>query len=171
MGTAVRQELGQNDSRLHGGNRYMPFAFTEPGVAMLSSVLHSERAIQVNIEIMRVFIQLRKQPNSHQLESLESKLDMLQQRFDQFEAQSRSQKSHDPVSLIQNIVARHWGLKIENLKSATRRKAISLPRQIAIYLIREQMQISFSEIGVHFGERDHTSILYAYLNRRAVLHL
>ena len=42
-----------------GGRRYAPLAFTEPGVAMLSSVLTSERAAQVNISIMRTFIKLR----------------------------------------------------------------------------------------------------------------
>jgi len=44
----------------HGGRRYLPFAFTEQGVAMLSSVLHSERAVQVNIAVMRAFIKLRE---------------------------------------------------------------------------------------------------------------
>ena len=43
-----------------GGRRYLPYAFTEQGVAMLSSVLNSERAIQVNIEIMRTFTRLRR---------------------------------------------------------------------------------------------------------------
>ncbi|MEI6791093.1 MAG: ORF6N domain-containing protein, partial [Myxococcaceae bacterium] len=43
---------------------YMPFAFTESGIAMLSGVLHSQKAIQVNIEIMRAFVQLRKQPKA-----------------------------------------------------------------------------------------------------------
>lgn len=43
-----------------GGRRYMPYVFTEQGVAMLSSVLHSTQAIQVNIEIMRAFVQLRQ---------------------------------------------------------------------------------------------------------------
>jgi hypothetical protein len=43
----------------HGGRRYMPFAFTEQGVAMLSSVLNSPRAIAVNIEIMRTFVHMR----------------------------------------------------------------------------------------------------------------
>ena len=42
-----------------GGTRYRPYAFTEHGVAMLSSVLNSERAVQVNIEIVRTFIRLR----------------------------------------------------------------------------------------------------------------
>lgn len=44
----------------HGGRRYRPYAFTEQGVAMLSSVLRSKRAITVNIEIMRAFVRLRR---------------------------------------------------------------------------------------------------------------
>jgi ORF6N domain len=43
----------------HGGRRYTPYVFTEQGVAMLSSVLNSERAIAINIEIMRAFVKLR----------------------------------------------------------------------------------------------------------------
>ena len=43
-----------------GGHRYLPLVFSEQGVAMLSSVLHSPRAVQVNIAIMRVFVHLRK---------------------------------------------------------------------------------------------------------------
>jgi hypothetical protein len=43
-----------------GGTRFLPYAFTEPGVAMLSSVLNSDRAVQVNIQIMRAFIRLRE---------------------------------------------------------------------------------------------------------------
>jgi hypothetical protein len=61
-----------------GGRRYLPYAFTEQGVAMLSSVLHSPRAIAVNIEIMRTFIRLRRMLASHadlarKLEALEKK--------------------------------------------------------------------------------------------------
>src|SRR6266568_3254114 len=43
-----------------GGRRYLPYAFTEQGVAMLSSVLRSARAVEVNIAIMRTFVQLRR---------------------------------------------------------------------------------------------------------------
>lgn len=46
-------------SSLHGGRRFRPFVFTEQGVAMLSSVLNSNRAIRVNVEIMRAFVRLR----------------------------------------------------------------------------------------------------------------
>jgi len=43
-----------------GHSKYLPYAFTEQGVGMLSSVLHSKRAVQVNIEIMRTFVRLRR---------------------------------------------------------------------------------------------------------------
>jgi phage regulator Rha-like protein len=48
-----------------GGMRYSPYAFTEQGVAMLASVLHSKRAIQVNIAIMRAFVKLRQILSTH----------------------------------------------------------------------------------------------------------
>ncbi|MBS4028500.1 MAG: ORF6N domain-containing protein [Ignavibacteriales bacterium] len=56
-------ETSKTDNR--GGRRYMPFAFTEQGVAMLSSVLRSDRAVVVNIEIMRAFVQLREFLSTH----------------------------------------------------------------------------------------------------------
>ncbi len=68
-----------------GGRRSAPYAFTEQGVAMLSSVLRSQRAVQVNIEIMRAFVQLRKMLQSHV--DLARKLDTLERRYDtQFKA-------------------------------------------------------------------------------------
>jgi hypothetical protein len=63
-----------------GGRRYPPYAFTEQGVAMLSSVLRSQRAIQVNIEVMRAFIRLRKMLASHV--DLARKLDALEKKYD-----------------------------------------------------------------------------------------
>jgi len=50
----------------HGKRRFLPYAFTEPGVAMLSSVLNNERAIEVNITIMRAFIRLRQMMESNE---------------------------------------------------------------------------------------------------------
>ncbi|OGS91642.1 MAG: DNA-binding protein [Gallionellales bacterium GWA2_60_18] len=63
-----------------GGRRYAPYAFTEQGVAMLSSVLHSERAIQVNIEIMRAFVRLRQMLSSNA--ELARKLNALEKKYD-----------------------------------------------------------------------------------------
>ena len=61
-------------------SKYLPYAFTEQGVAMLSSVLHSQRAIQVNIEIMRAFIRLRQMLATHI--ELARKLDAMERRYD-----------------------------------------------------------------------------------------
>jgi hypothetical protein len=63
-----------------GGSRYAPFVFTEQGIAMLSSVLRSERAIQVNIAIMRTFVRLREalgnsKELARRLKELETKSD------------------------------------------------------------------------------------------------
>jgi len=59
----MRSQSGTSSS--WGGSRYLPYAFTEQGVAMLSSVLHSPRAVLVNIEIMRAFVRLRQMLESN----------------------------------------------------------------------------------------------------------
>ena len=63
-----------------GGRRTRPYAFTEQGVAMLSSVLKSPRAIQVNIEIMRAFVRLRQMVTSNA--DLARKLNALERKYD-----------------------------------------------------------------------------------------
>lgn len=68
-----------------GGRRTPPFAFTEQGVAMLSSVLHSERAVQVNIQIMRAFVRLRQLLGSH--EDLRRKLDAVERQLARHDGQ------------------------------------------------------------------------------------
>lgn len=68
-----------------GGIRYMPYAFTEQGVAMLSGILRSERAVEVNIAIMRTFVQLRKLMGSNK--ELAKKIESLERKYDeQFQA-------------------------------------------------------------------------------------
>ena len=64
-----------------GGSRYLPMAFTEQGVAMLSSVLNSERAIQVNIHIMRAFTKLRKMLVGY--EELQKKIEAMESQYDE----------------------------------------------------------------------------------------
>jgi len=61
-----------------GGRRYIPFAFTEQGVAMLSSVLNSPQAIRINIEIMRAFVRLREMISTNK--ELSEKLDELERK-------------------------------------------------------------------------------------------
>jgi len=63
-----------------GGTRKLPFVFTQEGVAMLSSVLNSQRAIKVNIQIMRAFVKLKELLLTHK--DLAIKIDMLERKYD-----------------------------------------------------------------------------------------
>jgi len=75
--SSLRSQIGTSR---WGGRRYPPYAFTEQGVAMLSSVLHSDRAIHVNIEIMRAFVRLRQLLASNT--ELARKLATLERKYD-----------------------------------------------------------------------------------------
>ena len=68
-------------SSFHGGRRRPPYAFTEQGVAMLSSVLRSARAVEVNIAIMRTFVQLRRLMDSNR--DLARKIEALEKKYDE----------------------------------------------------------------------------------------
>jgi len=75
---ALRRQIGASSA--WGGRRYPPYAFTEQGVAMLSSVLRGPRAVQVNIGIMRAFVELRRMLASS--EELSRRLDALEAKYD-----------------------------------------------------------------------------------------
>jgi len=106
-------------SKGKGGRRYPPYAFTEQGVAMLSSVLNSKRAIQVNIQIMRAFTQLRQMLLTHK--DLKKKIEAMEKKYDKqfkivFEAIKQLLEAtglrlgllinfgHDPKATIERIV-------------------------------------------------------------------
>jgi ORF6N domain-containing protein len=100
-----REEFGNLKSQIAiastgwGGRRTPPYAFTEQGVAMLSSVLNSERAIQVNVAIMRTFVNLRELLATHK--DLAEKLDVLEKKYDRqfkivFDAIRQLMKPEDP---------------------------------------------------------------------------
>jgi hypothetical protein len=74
----LRRHFGTSSA--WGGRRYAPYAFTEQGVAMLSSVLRSPRAVAVNVEIMRAFVRLRQMLASNA--ELARKLDALEKKYD-----------------------------------------------------------------------------------------
>jgi len=71
-----------------GGRRYLPLVFTEQGIAMLSSVLQSRRAIQVNIAIMRAFVKLKAILSTHK--ELAHKLDELERKIEKHDTEIRS---------------------------------------------------------------------------------
>jgi hypothetical protein len=79
-----------------GGRRYAPYAFTEQGVAMLSTVLNSERAVVINIEIMRTFVRVRtlassQQDLAKQLTELQDKTESLAMSHETFSRNTRNQ--------------------------------------------------------------------------------
>ncbi len=76
----VKNLIFQFGTSRWGGTRKLPFAFTENGVAMLSSILNSKQAIQVNIQIMRTFSRLREILGTH--EELRQKLEDMEKKYD-----------------------------------------------------------------------------------------
>ena len=80
IGTLNLRSQFVTSSSGYGGRRYLPMVFTEQGVAMLSSVLRSKRAIQVNIAIMKTFVRLRELLENHR--DLAEKLDALERKYD-----------------------------------------------------------------------------------------
>ena len=97
-----------------GGSRYLPMVFTEQGVAMLSSVLNSEHAIQVNIQIMRAFTQLSKMLTRHN--DLRRKIEAMERRYDKqfqivFEAikllLDEDERSEKKIGYIKECLAKY----------------------------------------------------------------
>ena len=97
----------ETSSSEHGGRRYLPYAFTEHGVAMLSSVLRSPRAVQMNIRIIRAFVQLREVLATHK--DLARQIEKLQ----------KAQKDHATV----------LGIVIKDIQSLETRLADQLKKQ------------------------------------------
>jgi len=65
------------------------------------------------------------------------------------------------IDLVQRVVAEAYNLGVQDLKGKKRTQAITLPRQIAMYLIRELTEYSTTEVGMEFGGRDHTTVMHA----------
>ncbi|MCC6743810.1 MAG: ORF6N domain-containing protein [Acidobacteria bacterium] len=76
----LRSQFVTSNPGGRGGRRYEPYAFTEQGVAMLSSVLRSERAVRVNIEIRRAFVRMRRVLLEHA--ELSRKVNQLEKNYD-----------------------------------------------------------------------------------------
>jgi hypothetical protein len=102
-------------------SKYLPFAFTEQGVAMLSSVLNSERAIEVNIEIMRAFVRLRQMLSAHK--ELERRIDALEQRYDgQFKVVFEAIRQ---LMKTESVPRKRIGFEVKEPKAAYGKKAVA----------------------------------------------
>lgn len=117
-----------------GGNRRFPYVFTEQGVAMLSGVLNSDRAIHVNIQIMRVFTEIRKMlyDNSElrvAIEEIRKKtenntknIEVVFQYFDEFLEEKEKQKKRKARGTISVKVRRKIGFRLPPVKTARKGK-------------------------------------------------
>lgn len=100
---ALRSQIVTSNAG-RGGRRYRPYVFTEQGIAMLSGVLTSERAIQVNIAIMRTFVRLRQLLATH--EDLARQLEELRWRQEE-----QGQQIHEVFETIQHLIESPAGSK------------------------------------------------------------
>ncbi|MGF7060730.1 chromosomal replication initiator protein DnaA [Brassicibacter mesophilus] len=75
---------------------------------------------------------------------------------------SNSRPKEINVKLIKEVTAKNLNIKVEDFSSKKRTRAISYPRQIAMYLCRELTDLSLPKIGEEFGGRDHTTVIHAY---------
>ena len=98
---ALRSQIAtSNDGR--GGRRYAPYVFTEQGVAMLSGALRSDRAIAVNIEIMRAFVELRRVASSYS--ALAKRLDQLEGEMNE-RLGDHDEQLHEIFRTLQQLIA------------------------------------------------------------------
>jgi chromosomal replication initiator protein len=73
-------------------------------------------------------------------------------------------KAHDrrvTIEEIQKRVAEHWNIRLTDMTSARRARAVARPRQVAMYLAKQLTSRSLPEIGRKFGNRDHTTVMHA----------
>ena len=96
----------QNETSKRGGTRYLPYVFTEQGVAMLSGVLHSERAINMNIAIMRAFVELRKALISHS--DIREQFNLIKERLGEHDVQLTQIYDAMENLLDENAARRKW---------------------------------------------------------------
>ena len=129
---SLRSQIATSNER--GGRRHMPFAFTEQGVAMLSSVLKSERAILVNRSIIRTFVSIRKYIMSTtmitaELEAIKAKLQLLE-RNDEENLEAINDLSEDMRKEIDTIYQAIAALSVkEPPQKETQRQKIGFKTQ------------------------------------------
>ena len=122
----LRRQFGTSNTSW-GGRRSCPWVFTEQGIAMLSSVLHSKRAVDVNIEIMRTFVRFRQMIASHA--DLARRLDELEQKYDkQFAVvfDAIRQLMEPPTDAQRREMGYHTLIERDGKPSARQRRLVSV---------------------------------------------
>jgi len=97
----------------------------------------------------------------HKEVSIELAREALSDRIRPGEDLSGSPKALPSINKVQEVVARRWGVTPEGLRSKARIKTLTVPRQIAMYLARELLEMQLVEIGQAFGGRDHSTVIHS----------
>ncbi len=97
----------------------------------------------------------------HKEVSIELAREALSDRIRPGEDSSQAPKALPSINKVQEVVARRWGVTPEGLRSKARIKTLTVPRQIAMYLARELLEMQLVEIGQAFGGRDHSTVIHS----------
>ena len=176
--------------------RFLPNAFSEHGILTLSMVLRSEPASRIAIHLVTTIGQMRLDPSyqslpsvlSHRLKSLETKFDNFidsfatkqTKRIDHQEKKATYPTKNNKRSKLEkglifnemmNELASEFCLSTKDIYSKTRQQPIAIARQVGMFLARRQLTMSYSEIGNHFGSKDHSTVIHACKKIEAELKL
>ena len=97
----------------------------------------------------------------HRVITVELAREALRDKLRQNDAASARPEREDRMGTIQQRVATEWGVTVEGLRSKTRTKNLTVPRQVAMYLAREVLGLQLVEIGQAFGGRDHSTVIHS----------
>ena len=97
----------------------------------------------------------------HKEVSIELAREALADRIRPADDSGAPSKALPTITKVQEVVARRWGVTPEGLRSKARIKTLTVPRQIAMYLARDLLQMQLVEIGQAFGGRDHSTVIHS----------
>jgi chromosomal replication initiator protein len=97
----------------------------------------------------------------HRVITVELAREALRDKLRQNDAAQARPEREDRMGTIQQRVATEWGVTVEGLRSKTRTKNLTVPRQVAMYLAREVLGLQLVEIGQAFGGRDHSTVIHS----------
>ncbi|MBX7117597.1 MAG: chromosomal replication initiator protein DnaA [Gemmatimonadaceae bacterium] len=97
----------------------------------------------------------------HRVITVELAREALRDKLRQNDAGAARPERHDRMGTIQQRVAAEWGVTVDGLRSKTRTKNLTVPRQVAMYLAREVLGLQLVEIGQAFGGRDHSTVIHS----------
>jgi chromosomal replication initiator protein len=97
----------------------------------------------------------------HKEVSIELAREALSDRIRPGEDSAQAPRALPSINKVQEVVARRWGVTPEGLRSKARIKTLTVPRQIAMYLARELLEMQLVEIGQAFGGRDHSTVIHS----------